>query len=171
MQPSSKPCVLFHYRCNVAGRNAGYNVQGSANQPSINGHYSRSNQTENGFPVYTKQGLVLWWARHGTRGGQWSISDAIGSGFRATEPVNTSPSGTSGPSTSGWNTWHGNQWVLESTLHVMSGRKSCMAYRIAGFFTNGFSLVSMVSMVLWFNHGFLTLTPWFCLPRGTKTGT
>ena len=94
-------------------RNVGYSVQGSTNQPTINGHYTRSNQTENGFPVYKKKDLVLYW--HGTNGGQWNIADAIGSGFRASD---TSPDGAVGPSTSGWKTWDGNQWALESTLHV-----------------------------------------------------
>ena len=94
-------------------RNAGYLVQGSANQPQINGFYTHSDLVENGFPVYTKQGKVMYW--HGTNGGQWDIADAIDSGWRASD---NSPDGAVGPSTSGWQTWDGNQWALESTLHV-----------------------------------------------------
>jgi len=146
---------------------AGYSVQGSTNQPQINGFYARSDQIENEFPVYTKQGLVLYW--QGSSGGQWIIADAIGSGLRATEPSNTSPDGATGPSTSGWNALNGNQWAPESTLRV-TRRASFLASHTAGFFANGFSLMSMVSMVLWFNHGFSALTLWFCLPR-TKPRT
>ena len=108
-----KPCVHVSLSVKCCWLHAGYRVQGSTNQPQINGFYARSDQIQNGFPVYTKQGLVLHW--QGSSVGQWIIADAIGSGVRASD---TSPDGAVGPSTSGWQTWDGNQWALESTLHV-----------------------------------------------------
>lgn len=121
MLETTRSCFIIGSGCR---RNAGYSVQGSINQPTINGHYTPSNHSENGFPVYTKLGLVLYW--HGNNGGQWSIANAIGSGLRGIERWGTSPDGATGPSASGWKTWDGHQWTLESTIYV-TGRKSCVA--------------------------------------------
>ena len=137
---------MFHYRCNVFRCNTvGRRVQGSTNQPQINGFYTRSDLTENGFPVYTKHDKVMYW--HGTNGGQWNIADAIGSGCRAS---NTSPDdGADGPSTSGWKTWDGNQWALESTLHVTGRPAKTQLSVFLPFFCK--RLVSHIShFIAWF---------------------
>ena len=139
-------------------------VRGSIVQP-VDGLYACGHHDHNGFPFYSKAdgSAFLFWR---PKGGKWVIGDALddSTGVRVQAP---SPDGSAGPSTANaWSAWNGNEWALESTLQV-TRRPSCLAPRAAVFFGNGFSVVSTVSVVLWFNRGFCANT--VVLPTQTQT--
>jgi hypothetical protein len=81
--------------------------------------YSPNGRFHNGFEVYTKRdsSQLLYWIPGA--GGKWIIADAIGSGFRASEPNGASPSGMAGPG-SKWLTWKepSSQWALDGSFSV-----------------------------------------------------
>ena len=74
-------------------------VSGSNNHPTINGCFKHRSQGVNGFPSYlNKHWKLLYWQPD--HNGQWVISDALGSGFRAF----ATSTGAAGPA--GTKEWH-----------------------------------------------------------------
>ena len=77
----------------------GFVVDGAKLQTMINGCYRPRDSKVNGYSSFQKSDVYLYW--HTAHGGQWVISDTIGSGFRAFVPAKT---GDAGPTV--FPTWH-----------------------------------------------------------------
>ena len=137
-------------------------------QPSINGYYARGAEDHNGRPVYLKvdsNGEDKVFFYDGSAGhAKWCIGD-VPAGGPTRHAHGTSTDGAKVPQGSDWQTYGDGEWAAEPKLSVTGRLQEPFWFFFKyGFWQYGFWFVSMVSMIFWFNRGFSSLTPWFCLP-------
>lgn len=88
----------------------GFQIDGAKLQTMVNGCYAPREENVNGYASFRNEDVYLYWQPD--HGGQWAISDEIGTGFRAFTPAET---GDLGPTVfSIWHTLDGTREVSDA---------------------------------------------------------